>query len=81
MSASMTTTPIAPNIATAAPQNSDIVNASTYIFDSAEAVRVRPPKEGIVKLTSAKCKIPNFILTLMHSTDFGLWSAMNPNCV
>ena len=36
---------------------------------------------GIVKLTSAKCKIPNFILTLMHSTDFGLWSAMNPNCV
>jgi hypothetical protein len=44
MSASMTTTPIAPNIATAAPQNSDIVNASTYIFDSAEAVRVRPPK-------------------------------------
>ena len=37
--------------------------------------------QGIVKLTSAKCKIPNFILTLMHSTDFGLWSAMNPNCV
>ncbi len=38
-------------------------------------------QRGIVKLTSAKCKIPNFILTLMHSTDFGLWSAMNPNCV
>ena len=41
----------------------------------------RHTAKGIVKLTSAKCKIPNFILTLMHSTDFGLWSAMNPNCV
>ena len=72
MSASMTTTPIAPNIATAAPQNSDIVNASTYIFDSAEAVRVRPPKEylfsvctpGIIAMLTGDGSVGKSYLTL-----------------
>ena len=50
-------------------------------IDKTEFMQTLVALEGIVKLTSAKCKIPNFILTLMHSTDFGLWSAMNPNCV
>ena len=36
--------------------------------------------KGIVKLTSAKRKIPNSMLTLIHLTDFGLWYAMNPSC-
>ena len=35
---------------------------------------------GIVKLTSVKHKIPNFMLTLMPSTDLGLWYAMNQSC-
>lgn len=61
-----------------------IGDALAISYEEAKAARlaaINNITHGIVKLTSAKCKIPNFILTLMHSTDFGLWSAMNPNCV
>lgn len=68
----MTTTPINQTTPPVEPQKAVLVNDSIYIFDAAEAVRVRPPKEylfsvctpGIIAILSGDGSVGKSYLSL-----------------